>query len=73
MTNDRMTNKDNHVDHEGYEGWHAQVLLSMVRNRLGGTAKRPTGAWGWMVLLTTPKLEDSLGGATRTKTNIVIQ
>ena len=28
-------------------------------------AKRPTGAWGWMVLPATPKLEDSLDGATR--------
>ena len=26
-----MTNKDNHEDYERYEGWHAQVLLSMIR------------------------------------------
>ena len=30
MTNSRMTNKDNREDNEGHEGWHAQVLLSMV-------------------------------------------
>jgi len=41
-------------------------------NDLGGTAKRPTGAWGWIVLLTTPKLEDSLGGATRRVSSFVI-
>jgi len=31
----------------------------------GATPKLPLVAWGWMVLLATPKLEDSLGGATR--------
>jgi acetate kinase len=36
----------------------------------GGTAKRPTGAWGWSAEPSTPKLEDSLGGATRRSLHI---
>ena len=46
-------------------------LYTKKRNKnLGGTAKRPTGAWGWMVLTTTPKLEDSLDGATHQSLHI---
>jgi peptide/nickel transport system substrate-binding protein len=37
---------------------------------MGGTAKRPTGAWGWSAEPSTPKLEDSLGGATRRSLHI---
>ena len=32
---------------------------------MGGTPKRPAGAWAWSAEPSTPKLEDSLGGATR--------
>jgi len=43
----------------------------MTLNNPGATAKRPTGAWGWIFLPTTAKLEDSLGGATHSSLPII--
>jgi hypothetical protein len=52
-------------------GWQPPSLRGgWLFCRQGGTAKRTTGAWGWMVLPITPKLEDSLGGATRRSLHI---
>jgi hypothetical protein len=49
---------------KAFIGGKYSAICNTTLNNLGGTAKRPTGAWGWSVVPSTPKLEDSLGGAT---------